>query len=179
MTRRVFLGIDCGTQGTKAVLRDPVTGAIVAIGRAPHRLVSRDDGTSEQDPAWWLEAVEIAVREATRDERFDVAGIGVSGQQHGLVCLDDRDRPVRAAKLWNDTTTARESTELTRRLGGETRILKLTGNLLLPGYTAPKIAWLTAHEPGAYARTRRMCLPHDYLNLWLTGQFVTEAGDAS
>ena len=103
----------------------------------------------------------------------------MSGQQHGLVCLDEGDRPVRAAKLWNDTTTVRECEELTRRLGGENRLLQLTGNLLLPGYTAPKIAWLAAHEPEAYARTRRMCLPHDYLNLWLTGQFVTEPGDAS
>jgi xylulokinase len=177
--RRVFLGVDCGTQGTKAVLRDPITGAVVAIGRAPHKLVARDDGTSEQDPAWWIDALQIAVRDATRGERFDIGGIGVSGQQHGLVCLDRRDRPVRAAKLWNDTTTARESAELTRTLGGERRVLELTGNLLLPGYTAPKIAWLAAHEPDAYARTARMCLPHDYLNLWLTGQFVTEPGDAS
>ncbi|HEX6060968.1 MAG TPA: xylulokinase [Candidatus Limnocylindria bacterium] len=177
--RRVFLGIDCGTQGTKAVLRDAATGAIIAIGRAAHQLIRRDDGTSEQDPAWWIEALCIAVRDATRGERYDVAGIGVSGQQHGLVCLDDRDRPVRAAKLWNDTTTARESAELTRALGGRERVLELIGNVPLPGYTAPKIAWLRSHEPDAYARTARMCLPHDYLNLWLTGQFVTEAGDAS
>src|SRR5206468_2766893 len=92
---------------------------------------------------------------------------------------DRSDRPVRAAKLWNDTTSAREGAELTRRLGGERRVLELTGNRLLSGYTAPKIAWLAAHEPDAYARTVRMCLPHDYLNLWLTGAFLTEAGDAS
>jgi len=177
--RRVFLGIDCGTQGTKAVLRDPSSGEIVAIGRAPHQLIARDDGTSEQDPAWWIEALQIAVRDATRGQRFDIAGIGVSGQQHGLVCLDDRDRPVRASKLWNDTTTAAESAALTRALGGRSRVLELTGNLLLPGYTAPKIAWLAAREPDAYRRTARMCLPHDYLDLWLTGAFVTEAGDAS
>ena len=177
--RRVFLGVDCGTQATKVVLRDPKSGEVVAVGRAPHEMVERDDGTREQDPAWWVAALGIAIRDAVHDERFDIAGIGVSGQQHGLVCLDEHDRPVRAAKLWNDTTTARECEELTRRLGGETRVLKLTGNLLLPGYTAPKIAWLATHEPEAYARTRRMCLPHDYLNLWLTSQFVTEAGDAS
>jgi len=177
--RRVFLGIDCGTQGTKAVLRDPTTGAVIAVGRAPHRLVSRDDGTSEQDPAWWIEALRVAVRDAMRGERSEIAGIGVSAQQHGLVCLDERDRPVRAAKLWNDTTTAHESAELVRTLGGPVRMLELTGNLPLPGYTAPKVAWLAAHEPDAYARTARMCLPHDYLDLWLTGAFVTEAGDAS
>src|SRR5881397_738153 len=177
--RRVFLGVDCGTQSTKVVLRDGVTGGVVAVGRAPHELIERDDGTREQDPAWWIDALRIAVRDATRGERFDIGGIGVSGQQHGLVCLDQSDRPVRAAKLWNDTTTARECAELTRTLGGESRVLELTGNLLLPGYTAPKIAWLARHEPDAYARTARMCLPHDYLNLWLTGMFVTEFGDAS
>lgn len=177
--RRVFLGVDCGTQGTKAVLRDPTSGAVVAIGRAPHKLVARDDGTSEQDPTWWIDALGIAVRDATRGERFEIGGIGVSGQQHGLVCLDGRDRPVRAAKLWNDTTTARECLELTRTLGGDDRVLALTGNRMLPGYTAPKVAWLAGHEPEVYARTARMCLPHDYLNLWLTAQFVTEPGDAS
>src|SRR5207245_2746628 len=110
---------------------------------------------------------------------FDVGGIGVSGQQHGLVCLDRGDRPARAAKLWNDTTTAPQCAELTRTLGGDGRVLELTGNLILPGYTAPKIAWVATHEPDAYARTVRICLPHDYLNLWLTGEFVTESGDAS
>ncbi|HKC92216.1 MAG TPA: xylulokinase [Candidatus Limnocylindria bacterium] len=177
--RRVYLGVDCGTQSTKVVLRDPTSGEVLAVGRAPHELIERDDGTREQDPRWWIKALGTAVRDAVRDERFAIAGIGVSGQQHGLVCLDESDRPVRAAKLWNDTTTARECEALTRRIGGEARVMELTGNLMLPGYTAPKIAWLAAHEPDAYARTVRMCLPHDYLNLWLTGRFVTEAGDAS
>jgi len=177
--RRVFLGVDCGTQSTKVALRDPDTGEVVAVGRAPHEIVERDDGTREQDPSWWIDALGIAVRDAMRDDRFEIAGLGVSGQQHGLVCLDQSDRPVRAAKLWNDTTTAPECETLTRKLGGDRRILELTGNLILPGYTAPKIAWLAAHEPDAYARTVRMCLPHDYLNLWLTGEFITEPGDAS
>ena len=177
--RRMFLGIDCGTQGTKAILRDASSGEVVAVGRAPHALVARDDGTSEQDPQWWIDALCAAVRDALRGEKPTIAGIGVSGQQHGLVPLDTRDRPVRPAKLWNDTTTAAECAALTRALGGERRVLELMGNLILPGYTAPKVAWLAAHEPEAYAKTARLCLPHDYLNLWLTGEFVTEAGDAS
>jgi len=177
--RRAFLGIDCGTQSTKVVLRDHASGEIVAVGRAPHELVERDDGTREQDPAWWIDALRVAARDALRGEHFEIGGIGVSGQQHGLVCLDQNDRPVRAAKLWNDTTTALQCDELMRKLGGPSRVLQLIGNLILPGYTAPKIAWLIAHDPDAYARTARMCLPHDYLNLWLTGQFVTEPGDAS
>jgi len=93
--RRVFLGIDCGTQSTKVVLRDPETGEVVAVGHAPHELIERDDGTREQDPKWWIDALRAAVADALRGQRFDVGGIGVSGQQHGLVCLDDRDRPVR------------------------------------------------------------------------------------
>ena len=177
--RRAFLGVDCGTQSTKVVLRDGATGAALSVGRAPHELIERDDGTREQHPAWWIEALRNAVRDATRGERFDIGGIGVSGQQHGLVCLDRSDQPVRAAKLWNDTTTVRECADLTRKLGGDRRVLELLGNLILPGYTAPKIAWLAAHEPDAYARTFRVCLPHDFLNLWLTGEFITESGDAS
>ena len=177
--KQAFLGIDCGTQSTKAALRDPRSGAVLAAGRAPHRIIEGEDGTREQDPAWWIEALRIAVRDATRDGSIEVVGVGVSGQQHGLVCLDSSGRPVRAAKLWNDTTTARECDELTRKLGGTARVLALTGNVFLPGYTAPKIAWLRAHEPTAYARTARMCLPHDFLNLWLTGEFATEPGDAS
>ena len=177
--RRVFLGIDCGTQSTKVVLRDPETGEVVAVGHAPHELIERDDGTREQDPKWWIDALRAAVADALRGQRFDVGGIGVSGQQHGLVCLDDRDRPVRPAKLWNDTTTAHQCDELTQTLGGASRVLQLLGNLILPGYTAPKIAWLLAQEPDAYTRTTRMCLPHDYLNLWLTGEFTAEPGDAS
>src|SRR5216683_7377631 len=154
--RRVFLGIDCGTQSTKVVLRDGTTGEVVAVGRASHELVERDDGTREQDPEWWIDALRVAARDAVRAERYEIAGIGVSGQQHGLVPLDTRDRPVRPAKLWNDTTTAAECAALTRALGGERRVLELTGNLILPGYTAPKVAWLAAHEPEAYARTARL-----------------------
>jgi len=173
------VGVDCGTQSTKVVLRDATTGAIVAVGRAPHELTERDDGTREQEPAVWIAALGTAIRDALRGQQFAIEGIGVSGQQHGLVALDVADRPVRAAKLWNDTTTTHECAILTEKLGGNDRVLELTGNLLLPGYTAPKIAWLAAHEPDEYARTARMCLPHDYLNLWLTGEFVTEPGDAS
>src|SRR5207253_1369278 len=88
------------------------TGAVVAVGRTPHELIERDDGTREQDPAWWVDALRAAVRDAVRAERFEIGGIGVSGQQHGLVCLDASDRPVRPAKLWNDTTTARVATAM-------------------------------------------------------------------
>src|SRR5919201_3202675 len=181
MARRAFLGVDCGTQSTKVLLVDADSEAVLGTGRAAHDLVERLDGTREQSPQWWLDTLTAAAREAllAAGSSVEVAGIGVSGQQHGLVCLDDADRPVRPAKLWNDTTTAPECDLLTERVGGLDAALRLTGNAFLPGYTAPKVLWLKEHEPQAYARTRRMCLPHDFLNLWLTGAFVTEAGDAS
>ena len=177
---RAFLGIDCGTQSTKALLMDAGSGRILAVGRAAHDIVERPDGSREQDPRWWTDATEAAVRQALKDAGpVDVAGISVSGQQHGLVALDARDSPVRPAKLWNDTSTANEAEALTTAMGGEDAVLAATGNLFLVGYTAPKVAWLRAHEPDHYAASLRFCLPHDYLNLWLTGEFATEPGDAS
>ena len=105
--RRAFLGIDCGTQSTKALLVDASSEEVLALGRASHELVERPDGTREQHPDWWVAALQAAAREAVGQVgSVEVVGIGVSGQQHGLVCLDAHDRPVRPAKLWNDTTTA-------------------------------------------------------------------------
>jgi D-xylulose kinase len=180
VTRRAFLGIDCGTQSTKALLVDADTDAVLGAGQAWHELIEREDGTREQQPDWWLHALRESTRAALAAAGdVEVAGIGVSGQQHGLVCLGSDDRPVRSAKLWNDTTTVEECALLTSTLGGAERVLELTGNTFLAGYTAPKVLWLLLHEPAVYESTVRMCLPHDYLNLWLTGEFVTEPGDAS
>ena len=177
---RAFLGIDCGTQSTKALLMEAGTGRTLAVGRAEHEIVERPDGTREQDPAWWTDATVAAVRQSLHDAGpIEVAGISVSGQQHGLVALDAADVPVRPAKLWNDTSTSREAEALTAAMGGQDAVLAAIGNLFLAGYTAPKIAWLREHEPEHYAASRRFCLPHDYLNLWLTGEFATEPGDAS
>jgi xylulokinase len=176
--RRAFLGIDCGTQSTKVLLADAESEEIVGFGRGAHALIERADGTREQDPTNWLEALQEAVQQALSAD-VEIAGIGVSGQQHGLVCLDASDRPVRPAKLWNDTTTVAESARLTEAVGGDQAALMLIGNTFLVGYTAPKVLWLRRNEPAAYAASRRMCLPHDFLNLWLTGTYATEAGDAS
>ena len=179
MTRRALLGVDCGTQSTKALLIDAESEEVLGIGRAAHELIERADGTREQHPDWWTTALVVAVRDALSDTPVEVAGIGVSGQQHGLVCLDSAYTPVRAAKLWNDTTTSEECDLLTFSVGGAQKALSLIGNTFLAGYTAPKVLWLRRNEPSVYDSTRRMCLPHDYLNLWLTGNFVTEPGDAS
>jgi len=184
VTRRAFLGLDCGTQSTKALLLDADSGDTMALGRADHDLIERSDGTREQHPDWWTAAAIQSIRAAMSDAAgsdagLEVAGIGVSGQQHGLVALDAADVPLRPAKLWNDTTTAPQCADLTERLGGRERVLLLTGNAFLPGYTAPKIAWLRDHERDTYATSARFCLPHDYLNLWLSGSYATEPGDAS
>src|SRR3954452_3118813 len=146
MARRAFLGIDCGTQSTKELLVDAETLAPLAVGREHHQLIARDDGTREQHPDWWTAALRAAVHQALDGVAADArpvegAAIGVSAQQHGLVCLDASDRPVRPAKLWNDTTTEPDCAWLTRKLGGLGEVLALIGNSFLPGYTAPKISW--------------------------------------
>ncbi len=178
--RAAYLGVDCGTGSTKALLFAADDGEVLAVRSAAHRIDARADGTSEQDPTWWLSALRDGVRAVLADQPgIEVRGVAVSGQQHGLVALDAAGAPVRPAKLWNDTTTVAECDLLTDAVGGLDAALALTGNRFLTGYTAPKVLWLRRHEPDAYARARRFCLPHDYLNLWLTGAFVTEPGDAS
>ena len=175
-----YLGIDCGTQSTKALLLDAAEGSTVAVRSTAHALDSRSDGTSEQHPEDWLMALREAVRGVLDAAgATEILGIAVSGQQHGLVALDAQDRVVRPAKLWNDTTTVAECDLLTDALGGLDAALEATGNRFLTGYTAPKVLWLRRHEPDAYRAAARFCLPHDFINLWLTGEFVTEPGDAS
>src|SRR5438477_7852698 len=161
MARRAFLGVDCGTQSTKVLVVDATTEEVLGLGRAAHELVERPDGTREQDPEWWVAALEAAMRQALADHAaLEVAGIGVSGQQHGLVCLDAADRPVRPAKLWNDTTTVAECTQLTEAVGGPPAAIALTGITSLVGYTALKLLWLRKHEPAAYAATDGVYLPN-------------------
>lgn len=180
MTARAYLGIDSGTQSTKAVVCDASGRRILGLGRGEHPPPSGRGGASEQDPERWVEATTKAIRGALAAAGpVEIAGIGVSGQQHGLVALDERDRPVRAAKLWNDTSTASDGAALTERLGGREAVIDRIGNLFLAGYTAPAIAWLRRNEPDTYSGARRFCLPHDFLNLWLSGEFATEPGDAS
>jgi xylulokinase len=177
----LFIGIDSGTQGTKAVVFDLDAGRIVADARAGHRMIEGlPIGAMEQDPRDWIGALDSALRGVLAQvDRSRVRGIGVSGQQHGFVPLDADGEVIRPVKLWCDTTTAAECAMLTRRLGGEKAVLRKTGVPILPGYTAPKILWLKRHEPRHYRRLRHVLLPHDYLNLYLTGNYFMEHGDAS
>ncbi len=177
----LFIGIDSGTQSTKAAVVDLEARRIVAEARAPHRMIpGLPTGAMEQEPQEWVTALDQVLREVLGGiDRTRVRGIGVSGQQHGFVPLDAEGRVIRPAKLWCDTSTVAESAELTRKLGGARAAIRATGNLFLPGFTAPKILWLKKHEPKHYRRLRHVLLPHDYLNFHLTGNYFMEHGDAS
>jgi xylulokinase len=177
-----FIGIDVGTQGTKTVIMNGSTGDVIGSARKGYPLIEKADGTREQDPADWIDAIKSTVREAlaiTAIDRRAVRGIGISGQQHGFVSLDADDSVIRNAKLWNDTSTEAQCRTLTDRLGGEKEVLRLTGNTILAGYTASKVLWLKENEPDNYRRLKTILLPHDYVNLYLTGERRMEAGDAS
>ncbi|WP_263377627.1 xylulokinase [Granulicella paludicola] len=177
--RDLYIGIDCGTQGTKALLMDD-HGNAVGSGYAAHALIERSNGAREQDPSWWVEALRTALKQALAGiDTSTVRAIGVSGQQHGLVVLDEHLQVIRPAKLWNDTETAPQNAEIIARLGGNAACLQRIGIIPLTGYTVSKLLWLQQNEPENFARIRHILLPHEYLNFWLTGQLCAEAGDAS
>ena len=177
----IYIGIDSGTQSTKAVALDLDTGRVIAEARAPHSLITGlPPGHMEQRPQEWTEALDHVITElAEKIDRARVRGIGVSGQQHGFVPLDANGDVIRPAKLWCDTSTAPECALLTKKLGGTKAVIRRAGLPFLPGYTAPKIFWLKRHEPANYKKLRHVLLPHDYLNFWLTGNYFMEHGDAS
>ena len=177
----LFIGIDSGTQSVKAIVLDLDSRRVIAEARAPHRLIEGlPPGHMEQHPHDWTAALDTVISAvAQKVDRARVRGIGVSGQQHGFVPLDAQGNVIRPAKLWCDTSTTTECAILTKKLGGPKAALRKTGNLILPGFTAPKILWLKRNEPANYARLRHVLLPHDYLNFLLTGNFSMEFGDAS
>jgi xylulokinase len=175
----MFLGIDCGTQGTKALLME-VSGDVLGRGYSRHALIERATGAREQEPAWWVEALRLSVKQALdASGRSDVLALGVSGQQHGLVLLDKEKRVIRPAKLWNDTETAPQNDAILRLFGGKQAFFERFGIVPLTGYTVSKLLWVKQHEPENFARIHHILLPHEYLNFWLTGQMRAEAGDAS
>lgn len=178
-----FLGIDSGTQSSKAIVIDLETGAIMAQASQSYQFVpGLAPGHLEQNPHDWIQAVDGIIDACVAqlgDRRKLIRGIGVSGQQHGLVPLDKDGKPVRAAKLWCDTSTAQECEELAGQFAGAAGLIELAGNAIPPGFTAPKILWLKKHEPENFARTASILLPHDYINFHLTGIKRMEYGDAS
>jgi xylulokinase len=174
----MYLGIDCGTQGTKALLLDHA-GHAHGRGYAAHQLTERETGAREQDPAWWVDALGTAVRQAVGSSGAKVRAVSVSGQQHGLVVLDENCQIIRPAKLWNDTETSPQNEELVAMFGGRQAWLERFGIVPLTGYTVSKLLWLKQNEPANFARIHHILLPHDYLNFYLTGQLRAERGDAS
>ncbi|MFG0283355.1 MAG: xylulokinase [Phycisphaerales bacterium JB039] len=182
-----LLGIDIGTSSTKAALID-VRGAVVASATRPHTISMPRPGWSEQDPAQWWEATAGAVREALqRAPTARVLGIGLSGQMHGSVLLnqhaidsDGRDAPaLRPALLWNDQRTSAQCAQIEQAVGGRRALVELVGNAAIPGFTLPKILWLREHEPDIFARAAAIMLPKDYIRFRLTGEIATDVGDGA
>jgi xylulokinase len=165
------VGIDVGTTALKALAVDG-DGAVLARAEEWYPLSTPRPGWVEQDPDDWARAAGRALAS------LDATALGFSGQMHGLVALDEHDVPLRPAILWNDQRTGAECAEIERRLGRD-RLIALTGNRALAGFTAPKLLWLRTHEPDVYARIRSILLPKDYVRLKLTGERAIDVADAS
>ncbi len=179
----ITLGIDCGTQSLKTLALDGETGQVLASASKPYGLIEGlPAGHAEQDPLLWWEALGETVQAVLAElgsRKEEVVGLGVSGQQHGFVPLDANLQVIRPAKLWCDTSTTAQCDEIRTKLGGREKTIALVGNDILPGFTAPKILWLKQNEPANFARLAHVALPHDFLNLRLTGTLKMECGDAS
>jgi xylulokinase len=171
----MFLGIDVGTSGVKAVLID-VNDRMVAQASAPLTVERPQPLWSEQNPDSWWRATVAAVCALPGKERSAVQAIGLSGQMHGATLLDKADKPLRPAILWNDGRSEKECLELERL---EPRSRQITGNLAMPGFTAPKLLWVRRHEPDVFRRTQTVLLPKDYVRLKLTGEKASDMSDAA
>jgi xylulokinase len=177
----VTLGIDIGTSGTKTLAID-AKGAILASASAEYPCSFPKPGWSEQDPELWWEATKSTIQAVLAKggiKPSDVTGIGLSGQMHGSVFLNENGKVIRPALLWNDQRTAAECAEIESRAGGRESLIRMVGNLALTGFTAPKILWLRNHEPANWAKVKQVLLPKDYVRYRLTGTYATEVSDAS
>jgi xylulokinase len=169
-----LVGLDIGTTGVKALALAPA-GDVLARAESDYPLSTPRPGWAEQDPGDWVRAAEEALEALGT---LDIAGIGLSGQMHGLVALGADERVLRPAILWNDQRTEAECREIEERIG-LARLIELTGNRALPGFTAPKLLWLRTHEPESYERIAHVLLPKDHVRLALTGERATDVADAS
>jgi xylulokinase len=168
-----LVGLDVGTTGVKALALSP-EGGVLARAEEGYRLSTPHPGWAEQDPEDWWQAAARALSALGGEP----VAIGLSGQMHGLVVLDDQERVLRPAILWNDQRAEAECAEIEERIGLE-RLIQLTGNRALTGFTAPKLLWLGRHEPDTYARIAHVLLPKDYVRLRLTGERAIDVADAS
>jgi xylulokinase len=181
--RTLVIGLDSGTQSTKALVVDAKSGKVLGTASEAYDLIPKlPPGAKEQHPDTWRRAAANSIRKALKQARAkssEVKAIGISGQQHGFVPLDSKGEVIRPAKLWCDTATSAECDEIMERVGGFKATVREIGNAVLPGFTASKILWLKKNEPKNFARLATVLLPHDFLNFWLTGAKVMEYGDAS
>lgn len=175
-----LLGIDLGTSGIKTVLFDE-TGAAISSAAAEYPMYQPQNGWAEQDPADWWNACRQTVSRVIEESGIDaqeIRGIGLSGQMHGLVMLDENGDVLRKSILWCDGRTGAQCAEITETVGAQ-RLIEITANPALTGFTAGKILWVREHEPHIYEKCRQILLPKDYLRYKLTGVFATEVSDAS
>jgi xylulokinase len=175
-----FLGLDVGTSSTKVLLID-VSGKVLAADAPEYPFRTPRPLWAEADPEDWWKATIAGIKSVLAKAGktgSDVAGIGLSGQMHGLVMLDAQGKVLRPCIMWNDQRTAAECAEITSTIGRD-KVLAITGNPVLPGFTAPKVVWVRKNEPEVYARCAKILLPKDYIRYRLSGTFATEVSDAS
>ncbi len=177
---KYVLGIDLGTSGTKTVLFDQ-SGKGIASSTVEYPLYQPHNGWAEQDPADWADAAMATIQTVLKTSGVnaeDVVSLGISGQMHGLVMLDEDNRVIRRSIIWADQRTAKECEEITEKVGYD-NLIRITANPALTGFTLSKVIWVRKHEPENYARCRHVLLPKDYVRFVLTGDYATEVSDAS
>ncbi len=175
-----LLGIDIGTSGTKTVLFDEV-GNTKASALCEYPLYQQSALWAEQEPADWWNAVVETIRQTLNKSGVkgeEISAIGLSGQMHGLVMLDENNEVIRKSIIWCDQRTGKECMQITSLIGKE-RLIEITANPALTGFTASKIMWVKNNEPQNYEKCRKILLPKDYIRFKLTGEFATEVSDAS
>jgi len=170
----MYLGLDLGTSGLKGIVMDD-NQKIVAEASAPLSVSRPHDGWSEQAPQDWIDAARSVIGTLPATVRAKLRGIGLSGQMHGATLLDKADKVLRPCILWNDVRAHLEAAEL----DANPTFRSLSGNIVFPGFTAPKLVWVKRHEPDLFAQVAKVLLPKDYLRLWLTGEHVAEMSDAA
>jgi xylulokinase len=177
---RFFMGIDVSTTGSKALLIDD-HGKVIGVNNSPHPISSPRPLWSEHDAADWWRATRKSIKNVLEQNQVspqDVAAVGLTGQMHGLVLLDEHGAVLRPAILWNDQRTQAQCDEIHQRIG-RSRFIQISGNAALTGFTAPKILWVAENEPEIYKKVRHILLPKDYIRYCLTGEFGMDKGDGS
>lgn len=175
-----YIGLDISTTATKALLMD-ADGSVISIGRSEYGYDTPRPLWAEQAPNLWWQATIEAIKQSLADSGIgggDVAGVGLTGQMHGLVLLDDAGKVLRPSILWNDQRTGVETDEIRERIG-KSHLIEVTGNDALTGFTAPKILWVKNNEPETYSKIAQVLLPKDYVRYRLTGEFATDKAGAS